>query len=70
MTIAVHEQGNSLIITAPEPLFKEVEELVKVIDTRARQSIRIMSIPDDVPLDRLQEILGNPPVNRKPKKTK
>ena len=32
MTIAVDTRSNALIVTAPEPLFLEVEELVKMID--------------------------------------
>lgn len=68
MTIAVHEAGNSLIITAPDPLFAEVEQLVQVIDERARQSVRILDLPDDVPLERLQDLLNNPASGIKLKK--
>ncbi len=42
MTIAVHEPSNSLIVTAPEQLFVEVEQLVRVIDTRSEQTVEIV----------------------------
>ena len=43
MTIAVHEPSNSLVITAPEQLFQEVERLVKVIDVRGQQTIEVVA---------------------------
>lgn len=43
MTIAVHEQSNSLIVTAPDQLFEEVEELAKSIDSRSEQSVEIVA---------------------------
>ncbi|MEO2021575.1 MAG: secretin N-terminal domain-containing protein, partial [Pirellulaceae bacterium] len=43
LTVAVHEASNSLIVTAPEQLFKQVEALVKLIDSRNEQTIRIIS---------------------------
>ena len=42
-TVAVHEASNSLIVTAPEQLFKEVEALVKMIDSRNEQTVRIIT---------------------------
>jgi hypothetical protein len=42
MTIAVHEPSNSLIVTAPEQLFKEVERLAKQIDARNEQAVEII----------------------------
>ena len=42
MTLAVHEPSNSLIITAPDQLFVEVEQLAKLIDKRAEQSMEIV----------------------------
>lgn len=43
MTIAVHEPSNSLVVTAPEQLFQEVERLVKVIDVRGEQTIEVVT---------------------------
>lgn len=43
MTIAVHAPSNSLIVTAPEELFREVEELAKTIDLRSQQTVEIVS---------------------------
>ncbi len=41
MTIAVHEPSNSLIVTAPDQLFKEVEQLAKLIDSRNEQAVEV-----------------------------
>lgn len=43
MTIAVHEASNSLIVTAPEQLFSEVEKLAKLIDARSEQTVEILA---------------------------
>ena len=43
MTLAVHESSNALIVTAPDPLFQEVEKLAKTIDERAKQSIEVVT---------------------------
>ena len=43
MTVAVHEPSNSLVITAPEQLFDEVERLVKAIDVRAEQTVQVVA---------------------------
>ena len=43
MTIAVHEPSNSLVVTAPDQLFEEVERLVKVIDFRGEQMIEVVA---------------------------
>lgn len=42
MTIAIHEPSNSLIVTAPEQLFAEVEQLAKSIDSRSQQTVEIV----------------------------
>ncbi|MCM2372681.1 secretin N-terminal domain-containing protein [Aporhodopirellula aestuarii] len=47
MTVAVHEPSNSLVITAPDSLLKEVEELVSLIDTRGEQAIEVV-VPSNV----------------------
>ncbi len=60
MTIAVHEKSNSLIITAPEQLFADVEKLVKQLDTRSEQTVRIINMPNGVNQSQLiQQIFGN-----------
>lgn len=43
MTIAVHEPSNSLIVTAPEPLFRQVERLAKMIDERSEQTVELLT---------------------------
>ncbi|MEE2641660.1 MAG: secretin N-terminal domain-containing protein [Planctomycetota bacterium] len=57
MTIAVHEPSNSLIVTAPEPLFLEVEKLVKLIDSRSVQTVEILKVRRPLAND-LQMILS------------
>ncbi|QEG02480.1 Bacterial type II/III secretion system short domain protein [Stieleria maiorica] len=57
MTLAVHEPSNSLIVTAPDPLFKEVEALVKTIDIRGEQMIQVITPSNSEVLETvLQEI--------------
>jgi type II secretory pathway component GspD/PulD (secretin) len=46
MTIAVHEPSNSLIITAPDRLFQEVEQLVKLIDSRNEQAVEVIRLKE------------------------
>ena len=43
MAISVHEPSNSLIVTAPDSLYSEVEKLVTIIDTRSEESIQVIS---------------------------
>ncbi len=43
MSLAVHEPSNSLIVTAPEQLFDEVERLAQLIDTRSEQQVEIVT---------------------------
>ena len=43
MTVAVHEPSNSLIITAPDQLVAEVQQLVEQIDSRSEQTVEILS---------------------------
>ncbi|QDV47006.1 Bacterial type II/III secretion system short domain protein [Stieleria neptunia] len=57
MTLAVHEPSNSLIVTAPDPLFKDVEALVKTIDVRGEQMIQVITPSNSEVLETvLQEI--------------
>jgi type II secretory pathway component GspD/PulD (secretin) len=53
MTIAVHEPSNSLVVTAPEQLFKEVEQLAKLIDARSKQFVEIIPTTNGVALERM-----------------
>ena len=46
MTIAVHEPSNSLIVTAPDQLFREVEALARVVDERSRKTVEIVTVPN------------------------
>ncbi|PHR89228.1 MAG: general secretion pathway protein [Blastopirellula sp.] len=58
MTIAVHEPSNSLIVTAPEQLFKEIEQLVKLVDTRSEQTTHVISSSNaSIIQPQLQQIL-------------
>lgn len=59
MTIAIHEPSNSLIVTAPEQLFQEVEQLAKLIDSRNEQSLQVITLPTAVGIESmLQQLLS------------
>lgn len=58
MTVAVHEASNSLIVTAPEQLFREVEQLARLIDARSQKSVRIVKVPGSVAIESLRQILS------------
>ncbi len=58
MTIAVHEPSNSLIVTAPEQLFQEVEQLAMQIDLRSKQSVRVITVPDGMEFESLQRFFS------------
>ncbi len=59
MTIAVHEPSNSLIVTAPGHLFREVEQLAKAIDARSQKAVRLVKIPESIAIESLQEIFSD-----------
>lgn len=59
MTLTVHELSNSLVVTAPEALFREVEALALLLDQRSKKTVRILSVPDSIPLEYLQQFLGD-----------
>lgn len=61
MTVAVHEPSNSLIITAPDLLFQEVEQLVKLIDARNETVVDIIQVDDAAIIGTLQSVLGEEP---------
>ncbi len=48
MTIAVHEPSNSLIVTAPDQLFQQVENLVKLMDARSEKVVRVVPVTNPV----------------------
>jgi hypothetical protein len=39
-------------------LFREVEQLAKVIDSRSQQSVRLVKVPESVAIESLQEIFS------------
>lgn len=43
MTIAVHEASNSIIVTAPDPLFQEVRDLIDTLDRRSEQAMEVVT---------------------------
>lgn len=60
MTIAVHEPSNSLIITAQDSLFREVEQLVKLIDARDERVTEIIAVEDRAAIEALRSVFGEP----------
>lgn len=55
MTLAVHTPSNSLIITAPDQLFAEVEKLIKSVDTKSEQVIQVIPAGAGVDMDAIME---------------
>ncbi len=43
LAVAVHPQSNSLVVTAPEPLLAEVEQLARSIDDRSEQDVQVIA---------------------------
>jgi type II secretory pathway component GspD/PulD (secretin) len=66
MTIAVHEPSNSLIVTAPEQLFQEVEQLAKEIDSRGEQTVEVVVPVNGAAMESMlrQVFLGEAPSSR------
>ncbi len=58
MTIAVHEPSNSLIITAPEPLFREAEQLALLIDSRSEETVEVLTIQNAAGRELLNQFLS------------
>lgn len=51
MTVAVHEPSNSLVITAPDALFAEVEALIRSVDQRGERVIEVIPASQGVDLE-------------------
>ncbi|MDM4019088.1 secretin N-terminal domain-containing protein [Roseiconus lacunae] len=67
MTLAVHEPSNSLIVTAPDHLFSEVQELAKTIDQRGEQTVEVFSSSNDEVMSAiLQELFEGGSSSRSP----
>lgn len=68
MTIAVHEPSNSLIVTAPDQLFSEVEILARSIDTRGEEAVEVVTPANAEVLEQVlqQLMLGEVTSTRRP----
>jgi type II secretory pathway component GspD/PulD (secretin) len=65
MTIAVHEPSNSLIVTAPQQLFEAAEKLAKELDSRAEQTVQVITPVNAMVFESvLQEFLGQSTTTR------
>lgn len=58
MAVAVHEASNSLVITAPDSLFTEVQKLVDKVDSRSERSVRVISAGPGVNMETISQILA------------
>jgi type II secretory pathway component GspD/PulD (secretin) len=61
LTVGVNEQTNSLVVSAPQEIFKEVEKLVKALDESAQQqgrSARVVTLRNASP-EAVEKALGN-----------
>ena len=64
--MAVNETSNSLIIRAPEQLFQEVSDLIRLVDNNATQTTEVISIRAMNPQElqrALEDTLGIPHSN-------
>lgn len=64
LAVAVHPQSNSVVVTAPEPLLREVERLVESIDARSEQDFGVIA-PENPEAVRavIEGLLSNRPAN-------
>lgn len=58
MTVAVHEASNSLVITAPDALYAEVEALIRSIDVRSEQVTEVIPAAAGVDLETILRTLN------------
>jgi len=58
MTVAVHESSNSLVITAPDALFAEVEALIQSVDIRSEQVTEVIPAAAGVDLETILRTLN------------
>ncbi len=58
MAVAVHEASNSLVITAPDALFKEVEMLVESVDRRSERAVRVITAGNGINLEMIEQVLA------------
>ena len=61
LTVGVNEQTNSIVVSAPQEIFKEVEKLVKSLDEAAAQqgrSARVVTLRNASP-EAVEKALGN-----------
>ncbi len=59
MSVAVHEASNSLVITAPDALFEEVQRLVNSVDQRSEQVVEVVVPGAGVDLDAIMQALSS-----------
>ncbi|WP_237607234.1 secretin N-terminal domain-containing protein [Roseimaritima sediminicola] len=65
ISVAVHSSSNSLIITAPDQLFQEVEALVQRIDAQGEQAVEVISAMNSSAFEAVQQVLlGETPDDR------
>jgi type II secretory pathway component GspD/PulD (secretin) len=69
MTIAVHEPSNSLIVTAPDQLFQEVERLALLIDSRNERSLQVIAVTNPALEQMLQQVINGGVTSGRPART-
>jgi hypothetical protein len=63
MTVAAHEPSHSIVVTAPDALFAEVESLVKSIDSKSEQVVEVIPAKDGVDLEMILRTLNGESVD-------
>ncbi len=57
MQVAVHEVSNSIVVTAPESLFQDVQKLVARLDEQSEQAVEVIFYPSAQGVEMLRETL-------------
>lgn len=63
MTVTAHEPSNSIVITAPDALFAEVESLIKSVDSMSEQVVEVIPAKDGVDLEMILRTLNGESVD-------
>lgn len=57
MSLAVHERSNSIVVTAPDALFQEVEALIAQLDNKSEQQVEVLFYPSVAGVSSLREAI-------------
>lgn len=58
MTVAAHAPSNSIVITAPDSLFAEVQALVRSVDTMSEQVVEVLPTSGGIDIESVLQTLN------------